>query len=112
MGKKIRGGFRISQRRRQSQTGTSIPVADLGGAPNSFNFMQFFGKIWQNRMLAPPPPPGVGVPPRGNPGFATESTIWPIFIENCMKMKKNRPKGWVGCPKFDYVDVPMTMILT
>ena len=24
------------------------------GDPNSFNFMQFFGKIWQNRMLAPP----------------------------------------------------------
>ena len=22
--------------------------------PNSLNFMQFFGKIWQNRMLAPP----------------------------------------------------------
>ena len=31
--------------------------------PNSFNFMQFFGKFWQNRMLAPPP--------RGNPGSAT-----------------------------------------
>ena len=31
--------------------------------PNSFNFMQFIGKIWQNRMLA--------LPPRGNPGSAT-----------------------------------------
>ena len=32
------------------------------GGPNSFNFMQFFGKIWQNRMLAPPPLPSVGAP--------------------------------------------------
>ena len=31
--------------------------------PNSFNFMQFIGKIWQNLMLAPPP--------RGNTGSAT-----------------------------------------
>ena len=22
--------------------------------PNSFNFMQFWGEIWQNRMLVPP----------------------------------------------------------
>ena len=25
-------------------------------AQNSFNFMQFLGIFWQNRMLAPPPP--------------------------------------------------------
>ena len=41
-----------------------VAVADLRGAqgthdppppgPNSFNFMQFLGEIWQNRMLAPP----------------------------------------------------------
>ena len=24
------------------------------GHPNSFDFMQFLGKFWQNRMLAPP----------------------------------------------------------
>ena len=40
------------------------------GGPNSFNFMQFlrkFGKIvcWGPR--------GVGTPPRGNPGSATDS---------------------------------------
>ena len=38
--------------------------------PNSFNFMQFFGKIWQNRMLAPPG--GLVPPPRGNPGSAID----------------------------------------
>ena len=37
---------------------------------NSFNFMQFWGKIWQNRMLAPPPG-GLASPPWGNPGSAT-----------------------------------------
>ena len=46
---------------------TPLPVADLrGGArdpshpggSNSFNFMLFFWKFWQNRMLAPPPPEG------------------------------------------------------
>ena len=35
----------------------------LPGGPNSFNFMQFFGEIWQNRLLAPSP--------QGNPGSAT-----------------------------------------
>ena len=39
------------------------------GGPNSFNFMQFFGKIWQNRMLVPPGE--LAPPPRGNPGSAT-----------------------------------------
>ena len=29
---------------------TGAPLRD----PSSFNFMQFFGTIWQNRMLAPP----------------------------------------------------------
>ena len=48
----------------------------LGGArdappgPNSLNFMQCFGKIWQNRMLAPPG--GLAPPPRGNRRSATE----------------------------------------
>ena len=40
------------------------------GGPNSFNFMQFFGKIWQNHML--PPRWRVGAPRLGgNPGSAT-----------------------------------------
>ena len=49
------------------------PVADLGH-PNSFNFNAVFGKIWQNRMLAPPPPlPGSWRPcPWGNPESAAE----------------------------------------
>ena len=33
------------------------------GGPNSLNFMQFFEKIWQNRMLEPPR--GVGAPSSG-----------------------------------------------
>ena len=32
------------------------------GGPNSFNFMQCFGKISQNRMFASPPQRGVGAP--------------------------------------------------
>ena len=39
--------------------------------PNSFNFMQFWGKFGKNRMLAPPPGE-LAPPPRGNPGSATE----------------------------------------
>ena len=49
-----------------------VSVVDLGGregrapppppwAPKFFRFHAVFGQIWQNRMLAPPPP-------RGNPG--------------------------------------------
>ena len=37
--------------------------------------MQFFGEIWQNRVLPnpnPPPTRGVGAPPPGNPGSATD----------------------------------------
>ena len=45
-------------------------------SPWGSKFLQFhavFGKIWQNRMLAPPPSPtGLALPPRGNPGSATE----------------------------------------
>ena len=48
---------------------SGIAVADIRGAqgtrhppgPNSFNFMHFFGKIWENCMLAPPLR-GVGAP--------------------------------------------------
>ena len=34
-------------------------------APKFFRFHAVFGKIWQNRMLVPPPPWGVGAPPPG-----------------------------------------------
>ena len=37
--------------------------------------MQFFGKIWQNRMLAPPPGE-LAPPPRGNPRSATALCIY------------------------------------
>ena len=37
-------------------------------AQNFHNFMQFFGKFWQNRRLAPRWAP----PPAGNPGSAPE----------------------------------------
>ena len=56
-----------------------LPVADLHGkildAPPPSEFFQFhavFGKIWQNRMLALPPPGELAPPPRGNPGSATD----------------------------------------
>ena len=29
-----------------------------------------------------------------NPKRVHQSTMWPIFIENCMKMKKDGPRGW------------------
>ena len=37
--------------------------------PKFFQFHAVFGKIWQNRMLAPPGE--LAPPPRGNPGSAT-----------------------------------------
>ena len=45
---------------------------DLRDAPQWSKFFQFhavFGKIWQNRMLAPPRE--LAPPPRGNPLSAT-----------------------------------------
>ena len=64
--------FCSQQRRLQD----SLPVADLGRhstppppprAPKFFQFHAVFGKILQNRMLAPPPPPPreVDAPPPG-----------------------------------------------
>ena len=49
-------------------------LADLGGCqgrppgPNSFIFMQFLAKNWQNN-----PNLGIGAPPRENPGSVTEN---------------------------------------
>ena len=40
-------------------------------AQNLVNFMQFFGKFWQNRRLAPPSG-GLAPPPMGKPGSAPE----------------------------------------
>ena len=56
-----------------------MAVVDLRGArvpPGGSKFFQFhavFEKIWQNRMLVPPP--GELAPPRGNPGSVT---VWVI----------------------------------
>ena len=44
------------------------------GGPNSFSFMQFLGKFWQNRMLAPPGE--LMPPPQGNPGSTTAELIF------------------------------------
>ena len=98
----------------------SVAVADLRGArgtrpPRGSKFFQFhsvFGKIWQNRMLAPPGE--LAPPPRGNPGSATDSggsRIFPrgvptpkiaiiihIFAENCIKMKEFGPPGGARVP--------------
>ena len=54
-----------------------VPVADLRGPrrtpiwPKLFSISCSFGKIWQNRMLAPHPR-GLEPPPTGNPGSAHE----------------------------------------
>ena len=40
-------------------------------APMDQNFHAVFWKNWQNRMLVPPPPGELALPPRGNPGSAT-----------------------------------------
>ena len=45
-----------------------------------FQFHAFFGKIWQNRMLAPPPPGELAPPPRGNPGSAT--AVGTLYLSN------------------------------
>ena len=60
-----------------------LPVADLRGdrgdapppGPKFFQFHAVFGKIGQNRMLAPPPEE-LAPPPRGNPGSATGYFLW------------------------------------
>ena len=46
---------------------------DAGPPPGSkfFQFHAVFGKLWQNRMLAPSPGE-LAPPPRGNPGSATD----------------------------------------
>ena len=63
-------------------------------APGS-KFLQFhpvFRKIWQNRMLAPPPE-GLAPPPRGNAGSATDARQtcqhcqWCAICENLVYVK-------------------------
>ena len=41
-----------------------------------FQFHAIFGKVWQNRMLAPPG--GLAPQPQGNPGSATGYEIFVI----------------------------------
>ena len=73
----------------------SLPVADLQSKildahsrPPGSKFFQFhavLGKIWQNRMLTPPPGE-LALPPRGNPGSGTafygESWIRPCLYRS------------------------------
>ena len=40
-------------------------------AQNCLDFMQFFRKFWQNRMLVPPE--RLMLPPTGNPGSTPEA---------------------------------------
>ena len=65
-------------------------LAGLGGAPgmrsprmaqNVLNFMQFYWKIWQNCMLAPPPPPQ-GCQPTRNPGSPPRQRARVQHIDN------------------------------
>ena len=49
-------------------------ILDVPPPPPGSKFFQFhavLGEIWQNRMLAPPPPRELAPPPRGNPRSAT-----------------------------------------
>ena len=50
--------------------------------PNSFNFMQFGGKLAKsyNHMLAPQPL-GLAPPPMGNPGFALAIIVLKITMD-------------------------------
>ena len=41
--------------------------------PKFSRFHAVFWKIWQNCMLAPPPPRGLAHPPTGNPGSAPDN---------------------------------------
>ena len=47
-------------------------------AQNFLNFMQFFGKFWQNRRLAPLPG-GLAPPRTGNPGSAPDGMQFSEF---------------------------------
>ena len=55
-------------------------------APKFFWFHAVFRKIWQNFMLAPPPPRS-WPPPRGNPGSDAESSQKIILVSWLFEMK-------------------------
>ena len=52
--------------------------APPSGGPNSFNFMQFSGKI--GKIICWRPPGELAPPPRGNPGSATVITSFFLSI--------------------------------
>ena len=65
----------LAQLSKVDLSSVQITVADPRGPPtdqNFLNFVQFFRKIEQICMLAPPPG-GLTPPPMGNPGSAPES---------------------------------------
>ena len=78
-------------------------VADLRGGgregcvpprgPKFFQFHAVFGKIWQNRMLAPPGE--LAPPPRGNPGSATDMDQL-VHRPTCNFLGKNQSKEMDG----------------
>ena len=56
-------------------------ISDVPPRSKFFQFHAVFGKIWQNRMLAPLPQ-GLAPPPRVNPGSATGAGL------DCLQKKK------------------------
>ena len=86
---------------------TSRAVADLRGStrdappPPGSKFFQFhavFGKCWQNRMLAPPPPGELVPPPWGNPGSATGEVLLLTFLEPHYVGELATPSSrWIEC---------------
>ena len=57
---------------------------------NSLNFLQFLG-ILQNRMLASPR--GLALPPRGNPGSATDN-VTPCFLTRMLACLRQAVLSW------------------
>ena len=68
-------------------------------AHNFLHFMQFCGKLWQNRRLAPPPG-GLAPPPAGNPGSAPEMCVVWIY-------KKARSDDYVKNVTFECFNNPI-----
>ena len=77
--------------------GTSL--APLGSANALYNIGTVFAIL-----MADPGFPGGHQSKR----HRRQTIIWPIFTDNCMKIKKY----WTvetGCPKFNYVDPPLNL---
>ena len=73
-----------------------------------FQFHVVFGKVWQNRILAPPG--GLVPPPRGNPGSPTElnirSRLWSSL--RCLVLLQSVPDFSRSAVYFDTLTIADT----